>query len=1039
MMKIDKLQLEIIIDNDEARQNLRKLEGESKQLKKELKKLPEGTDEWHRKKNKLAAIENQMEGIRHEIGLTGMSMKELGQRQRELNSIMRNMDPRTKEYKKLEKELRDVKHQQKQLRNQSNKTRFSFSKLSDSFNKYFGIVTAGIAAVTGLAIAFPNLLQGAGDFSDALADVQKTTDFTKEEVMQLNTELKKINTRSSRKELLELSRIAGKLGVTGVSNVAAFVKEADMINVALSEDLGGNVEEVIRHVGKLVDIFEIEDEFGLEIGLRKVGSAINALGAASTANEGYLVQFSKRFGGIAPNANISIQDTLGLASTLDQLGQTSEISTTALGKLMVLLGKDVPKFAKIAGIKVEEFSTLLEEDANTAMIKVFEGAKSTLGGLEGMAESLETMGVDGQRAIGVLGVLTNNIDLLQSEQKLANEEFEKGDSLLKEFNTKNNNLAGTLAKLRKYFYGKIMSGSLMMAIERGAQAIYKWTQADFEETIEKERKEVNKLVIQLTNSNTKNEDRLKILKKLRGINPKIVEDIDAENIALNKLKENLQEYNVQTIKKIQLNNLSDDEADQMSKIKSLQREQSKYFDTISQAMEKYNQDIAFSNFSLEEKIESTRRILELEKEQYKESAFQSTNVTARKNLTERQKSLYEIETSLASINEYHKTNLEIESSNQAIEKLEDKRRALEEILNVNNKINQTENNNDDEDDDNDDEDGKTQTINYEVFWDEEKLKEKAEELTRDIESWIQQADDLSEKNTNPLGLHLDVEDEQLEKIKTNAQYELELWEQTYEGRKQAQREMLDAQVIAEREYKDNIIAIEHEKRRAQMQLAAQAIGNMASIFGENTLAYKSLASAQALINTYLAASKALTRGPIIGPILAATITAQGLEQVAKINNVGVDKPKVSQAARGRYDVIGMDDDKLYKDVPFSDEDMIANNGRPALINETGDEVILNHRHVKNIQMNYPEVEEAIKSTYVPQRAAGNYQPLQKTESKPAPQQQAPTIDPRMTEILERNTAVMEKISKEGVRGKWVYRDFEEKENEINNTRNKASR
>ena len=48
------------------------------------------------------------------------------------------------------------------------------------------------------------------------------------------------------------------------------------------------------------------------------------------------------------------------------------------------------------------------------------------------------------------------------------------------------------------------------------------------------------------------------------------------------------------------------------------------------------------------------------------------------------------------------------------------------------------------------------------------------------------------------------------------------------------------------------------------------------------LAQKTFAIAQATINTYEAAAKALTAGPILGPILAAIITAAGLADVAVI-------------------------------------------------------------------------------------------------------------------------------------------------------------
>jgi len=68
----------------------------------------------------------------------------------------------------------------------------------------------------------------------------------------------------------------------------------------------------------------------------------------------------------------------------------------------------------------------------------------------------------------------------------------------------------------------------------------------------------------------------------------------------------------------------------------------------------------------------------------------------------------------------------------------------------------------------------------------------------------------------------------------------------------------------------------------------------AAIFGEQSIAFKALASAQALINTYSAATAALATpplglGPIFGPVVAALTTIQGLAQVAKINATPLPK------------------------------------------------------------------------------------------------------------------------------------------------------
>ncbi|HAX95603.1 MAG TPA: phage tail tape measure protein, partial [Prolixibacteraceae bacterium] len=313
------------------------------------------------------------------------------------------------------------------------------------------MATAGVAAMAGISFTAKQAVTAYAEFEDRLADVMKTTGLTREGVGKLNEELKKINTRSSQEELLNLSRIAGKLGITDAKEILGFVKATDQIGVALKEDLGGNVEDAVRELGKLVDIFKLKEELGMESALLKIGSAINELGMASTANEKYLVEFAKRTAGIAPIAGVSVQNILGLAATLDSLGQTSEVSSTAYSQLMTTMSKKTGEFAKIAKMDLGEFSRLLKEDANEAMIRVFEGLRGNNTGMQELVAALGDIGLEGQRMTSVFGALANNTETLREQQKLANEAFDEGISLTNEFNVKNNTAQAELDKAKKKF------------------------------------------------------------------------------------------------------------------------------------------------------------------------------------------------------------------------------------------------------------------------------------------------------------------------------------------------------------------------------------------------------------------------------------------------------------------------------------------------------------------------------------------------------------------------------------------------------------
>jgi hypothetical protein len=83
--------------------------------------------------------------------------------------------------------------------------------------------------------------------------------------------------------------------------------------------------------------------------------------------------------------------------------------------------------------------------------------------------------------------------------------------------------------------------------------------------------------------------------------------------------------------------------------------------------------------------------------------------------------------------------------------------------------------------------------------------------------------------------------------------------------------------------------LEVQVERSKVAIIGNLTGSLAALAEEDTEAHKILASAQAVINTYLAATAALASGseinPIFGILSAAAAVAAGLKSVAEINNV----------------------------------------------------------------------------------------------------------------------------------------------------------
>lgn len=92
------------------------------------------------------------------------------------------------------------------------------------------------------------------------------------------------------------------------------------------------------------------------------------------------------------------------------------------------------------------------------------------------------------------------------------------------------------------------------------------------------------------------------------------------------------------------------------------------------------------------------------------------------------------------------------------------------------------------------------------------------------------------------------------------------------------------------EFKRRAQEIKEDLDRQAVRNAEDVAGQAADLFKEGTGAFQALASGQAIINTYAAATAALAppplgAGPIFGPAFAALAIAKGLQNVALINGI----------------------------------------------------------------------------------------------------------------------------------------------------------
>ena len=440
----------IRIDNSEAKAKFEETKKLLADVAAQMKKLEEegnkNTQEYKALKKQQDALNTSLYRQRLEAGRTALTYNELRKGASQLRRALNDVKPGTAEWKQLREDLRQTQQRMKELSTTATSTSLSLGKVADGFNRYAAIGASAIASLTGMTLTMRKCVDEYATMEEAESQVIKYTGMTKEEVDDLNESFKQMDTRTPREELNRLAGEAGKLGITGKQDVLEFVDAANQINVALGEDLG---EDAVNQIGKLSQMFGDESR-SLKDNMLSIGSAVNQVAQSTSASEPYLVEFTARMGGVGKQANMSVTDIMGFASALDQNMLRSEMASTALSGLIMRIYQEPAKYAKLAGMDVEEFTRLVETDVNQAVLS-FLSALNKMGGMAEIAPVLKDMKLSGAEAASVISTLAGNVDLVRREQENANKAFQDGTSITNEYGVQNNTVQARLEKLQNDF------------------------------------------------------------------------------------------------------------------------------------------------------------------------------------------------------------------------------------------------------------------------------------------------------------------------------------------------------------------------------------------------------------------------------------------------------------------------------------------------------------------------------------------------------------------------------------------------------------
>ncbi|SHF18792.1 phage tail tape measure protein [Chryseobacterium vrystaatense] len=441
-----------IVEESRARQQTRReAEAEAKANKNQQRQLDANTGAYKRLSQEANRVKQMTKNLEAEILLLTRDFKTGAISQEKYNQELAKLQGQfqgaSKRAKELDAELKridaNVGDRQRNVGNYRDAAVNSIKGLDGQIKSMVSMYLGFQAVITGGS----KLIHNNYELSDSLADLQIRLNGNKEATDGLFDSLRKMDTRTGLGELVNTASIVAKKGVA-VDEIEGITKALDDYFIVAGKE-AGNREEGTASIIKLISIFN-EDKHITAERVTEIGTALVKLQNSGVATGSKMIDVAERIGAVRGITGITLPQVLGFAAAIEQLGQKSEVAGTAGMQILTKILSDMPKYAKLAGISVEELRKIYNENPFEAVVKVSEGVLKT-GDLEKISQDLEEVGVRGARVKGVLGDIAGNADFVRKRIKDANLAINEQGYLADTAGKKQETFAATLDKVKKEF------------------------------------------------------------------------------------------------------------------------------------------------------------------------------------------------------------------------------------------------------------------------------------------------------------------------------------------------------------------------------------------------------------------------------------------------------------------------------------------------------------------------------------------------------------------------------------------------------------
>lgn len=297
---------------------------------------------------RLESLTERHKAYERQLKVNNMTMAELRKHLRNTQAALDRVVPGTKNWKTLNAEVQVTRQRLAQLRGTANAT----SKAMSALTKAAGIVTAGIAAIRGIARVLSGAVNTMKDFEQANANLSTILGKNVNDIQALTKSAMELG-RTTEYTASQVTQLQTELAKLGFSESQIQAMQEPVLHFATA--VGADLPEAAALAGATLRIF------GLRASDTDKTLATLALATNKSALDFSFLQSAMSTVGPVANAfGLSVQDTTALLGALANAGFDASTAATATRNILLNLADGSGKLAIALGGPVRTFPELMD-------------------------------------------------------------------------------------------------------------------------------------------------------------------------------------------------------------------------------------------------------------------------------------------------------------------------------------------------------------------------------------------------------------------------------------------------------------------------------------------------------------------------------------------------------------------------------------------------------------------------------------------------------------------------------------------------------